>query len=172
MVDVRVEPLGTGHDRTGFDCGVPALNTYLQRQASQDVRRRMAQVFVAVAPAAPSAILGYYGLSAASLNRADLPPEMAKRLPHYSIPAAILGRLAVAVSGQGRGTGTFLLLDAFRRVLQVSTTMAVHAVVVDAKDEPAVLFYSRYGFVPFPSTPRRLFLPLDTIAASGLLANE
>jgi hypothetical protein len=35
-------------DRAAFSCGQPALDAYLQRQASQDVRRRVAQVFVAV----------------------------------------------------------------------------------------------------------------------------
>jgi hypothetical protein len=41
-----IEPLGAHHDRTAFSCGEPALDAYLQRQASQDVRRRVAQVFV------------------------------------------------------------------------------------------------------------------------------
>lgn len=170
MDDVRVEPLGSHHDRSAFDCGEPALNLYLQRQASQDVRRRMALVFVAYTAEAPSAVLGYYSLGATSFDRADLPPETAKRLPHYPVPAAILGRLAAAVGGQRQGRGEFLLLDALHRVLSASALMAVHAVVVDAKNERAATFYAHYGFRAFPSTPLRLFLPLDTIAASGLVS--
>ncbi|MFD1960679.1 hypothetical protein ACFSHP_19770 [Novosphingobium panipatense] len=32
----------TRHDRSGFSCGVEALDRYLQSQASQDARRRVA----------------------------------------------------------------------------------------------------------------------------------
>ena len=30
-----VEPLGSQHDRERFDCGIPALNDYLRKQAHQ-----------------------------------------------------------------------------------------------------------------------------------------
>ncbi len=73
-----IEPLGSHHDRTAFSCGEPALDSYLQRQASQDVRRRVAQVFVAVGDA-PGKIAGYYSLSAASFEKDELPPGLAKR---------------------------------------------------------------------------------------------
>lgn len=168
MAEFQVEPLGAHHDRLAFDCGIAALNLYLQRQASQDLRRRVAQPFVAVEPASPTAILGYYSLSATSIDRADLPPEAAKRLPHYPVPAAILGRLAVDRGAQGRGLGEFLLFDALHRVLRASASLAVHALIVDAKDEAATRFYARYGFRALPLAPLRLFLPLDTIAKAGL----
>lgn len=162
-----IEPLAAHHDRAAFACGEPALDTYLRRQAAQDVRRRVAQVFVAVG-AAPETVLGYYSLSATGFDRAELPPAVAKRLPHYPVPAAILGRLAVDLSHQGRGLGETLLLDAVRRVLRASLALAVHAVVVDAKSERAAAFYAHYGFRPFASTPGRLFLPLATFEQAGL----
>jgi hypothetical protein len=40
MMDYRnlvIEPLTTAHDRTGFYCGVDALDRYIQKQARQDV---------------------------------------------------------------------------------------------------------------------------------------
>jgi len=156
-----IEPLGSHHDRTAFSCGEPALDAYLQRQASQDIRRRVAQVFVAVGDA-PGKIAGYYSLSAASFEKDELPPALAKRLPHYPVPAAVLGRLAIDREQQGRGLGETLLLDAIRRVVRASTTIAVYAVVVDTKNERAQAFYERYGFRGFASEPRRLFLPLET----------
>jgi len=162
-----IEPLGPHHDRTAFSCGEPALDSYLQRQASQDVRRRVAQVFVAVGDA-PGKIAGYYSLSAASFEKDELPPALAKRLPHYPVPAAVLGRLAVDRAQQGRGLGEMLLLDAIRRVVRASTTIAVHAIVVDAKNERARAFYERYGFRAFATGPRRLFLPLETFGKLGL----
>lgn len=162
-----IEPLAAHHDREAFHCGEPALDAYLRRQASQDVRRRVAQVFVAVGDK-PSQIAGYYSLSATSFERAALPPELAKRLPHYPVPAALLGRLAVDEAHQGRRLGEALLLDAARRVLRASAALAVYALVVDAKNERARGFYERYGFRRFPDTPSRLFLTLDTFVKAGL----
>lgn len=162
-----IEPLARHHDRDGFTCGEPALDAYLRRQAAQDVRRRVARVFVAVGDE-PRKILGYYSLSATSFDRAELPPAAAKRLPHYPVPAAVIGRLAVDLVCQGRGLGELLLLDAVRRVLRAGAALAVYAVVVDAKNERARAFYRRFGFRPFASLPRRLFLPLETFRKAGL----
>jgi ribosomal protein S18 acetylase RimI-like enzyme len=162
-----IEPLGSHHDRKSFSCGEPALDAYLQRHASQDVRRRVAKVFVAVGDT-PDKIAGYYSLSAASFEKDELPAALARRLPHYPVPAAVLGRLAVDLGQQGRGLGETLLIDAIRRVVWASAAMAVNAIVVDAKNERAQAFYERYGFLRFASAPRRLFLPLETFETLGL----
>ena len=162
-----IEPLGSHHDRSTFSCGEPALDAYLRRQASQDVRRRVAQVFVAVGDD-PGSIAGYYTLSAASFHKSELPQALAKRLPHYPVPAAVLGRLAVDQSRQGRGLGEVLLLDAIRRVVRASTEIAVYAMIVDAKDSRAQAFYERYGFRVFADEQHRLFLPLETFEKLGL----
>ena len=162
-----IEPLGPHHDRASFSCGDPALDIYIRKQASQDARRRVAQVFVAVANK-PEEIAGYYTLSAASFEKHDLPLELAKRLPHYPVPAAVIGRLAVDLHRQGQGLGEFLLLDAILRVVRASDTIGVYAVIVDAKNDRTAAFYKRYGFAAFPSTPGRLFLPLQTFEKLGL----
>ncbi len=158
---LTVEPLGTHHDRASFSCGEPSLDRYIRRQASQDARRRVAQVFVAHAHLSGQ-VAGYYTLSAASFERDDLPAEVARRLPHYPVPAAVIGRLAVNLRSQGSGLGEVLLLDAIRRVVHAGDTIGVYAVVVDALHQRASAFYERYGFVPFPSRPLSLYLPLRT----------
>lgn len=165
---LRVEALGRHHDRDGFTCGVPALDEYLRRQAVQDQERKVAACHVAVPAAAgspgPTAILGYYTLSNYSLQLRELPADVTRRLPKYPmVPAALLGRLAVATLHQGRGLGELLLADALRRTLRVAREIAIHAVVVDAKDHAAASFYARYGFRPFPGEPLRLFQPLSTL---------
>ena len=78
------------------------------------------------------------------------------------------GRLAIASAYQGRGLGEILLLDAIRRIVRATATIAVYAVIVDAKNDRARAFYARYGFRPFASIPRRLFLPLQTFEKLGL----
>jgi GNAT superfamily N-acetyltransferase len=134
--EVVFEPLGPERDRSAFSCGEPVLDDYLRRRAAQDVRRKVARAFVAV-DRATGGIAGYYTLSAASFSRQQLPEAVAKRLPHYPVPAAILGRLAVDRRYQGRGLGELMLADAIKRVLHASEVLAVHAIVVDAKNDRA-----------------------------------
>ncbi|MFD1960717.1 hypothetical protein ACFSHP_20045 [Novosphingobium panipatense] len=93
----------TRHDRSGFSCGVEALDRYLQSQASQDARRRVAAPYVLIEPPSPN-VLGFYTLSNTSLQAADLPAALVKKLPRYPVlPATLLGRLAVNAKGRGRG---------------------------------------------------------------------
>ena len=89
-----VEPLTAAHDRASFSCGVPALDRYLRELATQDIRRRVSNCFVALD--ATGKIAGYYTFAATSLPLTELPPEQAKRLPRFpSFPACLIGRLAV-----------------------------------------------------------------------------
>lgn len=162
-----VEPLGAQHDRRSFSCGEPALDRYLAERASQDIKRRVAQVFIAVGDA-PDKIAGYYTLNAASFRREALSPEFAEKLPHYPVPAALIGRLAVDRAYQGRRLGEYLLMDAARRVVHASREVGIHAIVVDAKGDAARRFYERFGFISFPDTPLRLFLPVETFVKAGL----
>jgi ribosomal protein S18 acetylase RimI-like enzyme len=156
----RLAPLGAEHDRGSFRCGEEALDRYLQTQATQDIRRRIANCFVAV-DAATGQIAGYYTIAAASVPLVDLPPEETRRLPRYpTLPAVRIGRLAVDKRFQGRGLGAALLMDAARRTLPAPP--AVFTLLVDAKNDRAVAFYRRYGFRPLISHPRTLFLPLAT----------
>ena len=160
----RVEPLADHHDRAAFRCGEPALDDYIHRRARQDLRHRVATVFVALGQG-PHVIAGYYTLSAASLDREHLPEAQARRLPHYPVPAAIIGRLAVDENYQGKSLGRFLLFDALHRTLRASQSMAVHAVLVDAKNDAARAFYEKFAFRVLPGVPGRLFIPLGTVVA-------
>ena len=73
-----IEPLGLDHDRTAFTCGREALDLYLKQQASQDIRRRLARVFVCTEPGTP-AILDFYTLSVLSIDISVLPPHPHRR---------------------------------------------------------------------------------------------
>ena len=160
----RVEPLGSQHDRADFSCGVPVLDQYLQRQASQDRRRNAAAVFVLV-DGDSETLAGYYTLSGASVEPASLPVEVARRLPRYdALPATLLGRLAVDQRYRGTGLGKTLLLHALRRALDVNNEIAATVVLVDAKDDAARSFYEAHDFSRLLDQPYRLFLPLLAIA--------
>ncbi|MGA3310388.1 MAG: GNAT family N-acetyltransferase [Xanthobacteraceae bacterium] len=154
-----IEPLGA-HDRSAFACGAPPLDRYLREQASQDVKRFVASCFVAV-EGVTNRIAGYYTLAATSVHANDLPTEVVKRLPRYPVlPAALVGRLAVDQRFHRQGLGSALIADAALRVLKGD--VKAFALIVEAKDENAAGFYRHYGFHPFASRPRSLFLPLAT----------
>ena len=119
------------------------------------MRRRIASCFVAV-DTATDVVAGYYTLSATGVPLADFPADIQKRLPRYpTVPAALVGRLAVDLNYRGRGLGQTLMIDALRRA---ADTMAF-ALVVDAKDSAAAAFYGHFGFIPFGG--KRLAFPLE-----------
>ncbi len=153
-------PLDTAHDRSAFHCDSEPLNRYLREQATQDIRRRVAACFVALAN--ERQIAGYYTLASASLLLADLPASTIKKLPRYpTVPAVRMGRLAVDKAFQGQGLGGALLADALHRAAHAE--IAAFALVVDAKDEAAAAFYGHHGFIALPDSALCLFLPLATI---------
>lgn len=157
LTGITVEPLGRQHDRAAFHCGADGLDRYLKQQARQDADKRVAAPFVAVR-ATEARVLGYYTLSASVLTLADLPDELARKLPRYpQLPVTLLGRLAVDQSTKGQGIGEHLLLDALHRSLTHADKIAAMAVVVDAKDESAAAYYRHYGFIPLQAQPSRHF---------------
>ena len=161
-----IEPLARQHDRTAFSCGLPELDRYLARQVGQDVRRRIARAFVCTAGNS-DVVLGFYTLSALSIDLTSLPEELSRKLPRHPVPCALIGRLAVDRSAHGLGLGRMLLADAVKRVTAVGETVAMHALIVDAANDDAKHFYERFGFAPLTDDPMRLFLPLGHAALRG-----
>lgn len=158
---IRVEILGPQHDRGTFASGIEPLDRYFKAQAGQEARKHIAAPFVLVL--ADGSVGGYYTLSATSLKLAELPPDVARRLPRYPlVPATLLGRLAVDRKHQGKGYGRFLLADALCRA--VRSEISSFAVAVNAKDDAARRFYERESFLPFPDQPMKLFRPMADIA--------
>ncbi|MBL7042674.1 MAG: GNAT family N-acetyltransferase [Pirellulaceae bacterium] len=154
--------LAKHHDRKAFHCGAVELDEYLRQRAGQDMRRRVAAVFVMAPEDEPTRIAGYYSLASASIALAELPDEIVKRLPCYPVVRAILiGRLARDVGFPG--AGKLLLLDALARSLRYTEEVASAVVLVDAKNEQARAFYSRYGFIEVSGVPDRMFLPMNTV---------
>jgi ribosomal protein S18 acetylase RimI-like enzyme len=163
----RIERLAS-HDRTRFACGVPALDRYFRELATQDVRRRVSNCFVAVD--ATGQVAGYYTFAATSLPLGNLLRDQARRLPRYpAFPACLVGRLAVDQQFRGQGLGAALILDAVTRAMRAEP--AIFALVVDAKDEAAAGFYEHLGFHRFAARPMTLYRPIAE-AASRLAAGK
>ena len=156
-------PLDVAHERAGFNSNSEPLNRYLREHVTQDIRRRVAACFVALADG--QRIAGYYTLASASLLLADLPASTSKKLPRYpTVPTVRMGRLAVDQAFKGQGLGGALLADALDRAAR--SEIAAFAMMVDAKDEVAAAFYRHHGFIALPDSPLTLFLPLATVQRS------
>ncbi|QDU70880.1 GNAT family N-acetyltransferase [Mucisphaera calidilacus] len=156
-----IEPYAS-HDRSAFDCGHPDLNTYAARHLGQYERNRLAKHWVAVEqPNGP--ITGFYAISQHALDTQSLPHRIRKRLPRHPVPCSLLGRLAVDRRHQGRHLGEILLFHAFSTVLRASREIGTFALIVDAVDDNAANFYTRYGLVPLEHNPLRLMILTQTL---------
>lgn len=160
-----ITPLSRNHDRSGFDCGVPALNTLLKAIARQHNDKGISRTFV-LTDETPH-ILGFFTLTLCEVCAPKLPPTLAARYPHHSLPAVRLARLAVSRKQQGKGYGELLLAEAIQRTLLIADQAGLIGLFVDAKDDKARTFYKWYGFLALPAEPLRLFLPIATLRAAG-----
>lgn len=158
------EALSSQHARDNFDCGVGSLNRYLQKQASQDQKRRSAACFVYCEQ---GIVRAYYTLSSASVGLEELPESWQRKLPKYPrVPTTLMGRLALDRTTRGRRLGEALLFDGLFRALDASLTVASFAVMVDAleADPDPLPFYEQYGFTRLEPNSRTLMVPMSTIA--------
>jgi GNAT superfamily N-acetyltransferase len=153
-------PLGAGHDVAEFDCGVPSLDEYLVRRALHDQNAGKARTFVI---AQGGRVVGYFSVSASSVEPVDATERSAKGQGAQPIPAVLIGRFAVDAAYQGRGLGEAMLLEALSKCVQAADTIGARVVLVHAIDERARSFYLRYGFEVSPTDPLHLMLLMKDI---------
>lgn len=153
--------LDKSHDRSGFDCGIQELNTFLKATARQHVKKGISRTFV-LTDGTP-VILGYFTLTLCEVESDLLPTTLAHKYPIHPLPAVRLARLAVSRKFQGKGFGELLLSEVIYRTALIAEQAGVIGLFVDAKNDSAKNFYLRYGFLAIPEQPLKLFLPIETI---------
>ena len=152
-------PIASQHRVSAFDCGEEALNAYLRKFALVNHQAGYGRTFVVCDEA--DTVFGYYTLTASQVLHENASERLARGAARHPIPVVLLARLAVDQTAQGRRLGQSLLLDAIRRVLNVSESLGVRALLVHAKHERASDFYRRLaGFEPLPGDPLALCLLL------------
>jgi GNAT superfamily N-acetyltransferase len=155
-------PLAAGHDLTGFDCGEPALNDWLQQRALKN-ESRFSRTYVVCDD---NRVVAYFCMSAGAIEREAAPGRVRRNAPD-TIPISVIGRLAVSKAYAGRGLAADMLSDALRRIAVASQSIGIGAVLVQAKDEKAKRFYLACAeFVEYPADSRTLFLPIETVIAA------
>lgn len=157
---LRFEPFDRKrHDRSGFDCGVAALNEYLRTSLGQHGRRDLTRGYVAVD--AGNRIVGYFTLAAGRLS-VNVFPERGGLPAKMPLPTTLLGRLAVDRAWQGQGIGAALLAYALRVAVEGADSIASAVIEADAKDDTARSFYTRFGFRSLTDDRLHMFLPMET----------
>ncbi|MGK5094248.1 GNAT family N-acetyltransferase [Deltaproteobacteria bacterium TL4] len=162
MITVQLDK--NKHDRNNFDCGVEALNSYLKVMASQQSKKDNTRTFVIEDENKPEHIIGYYTLTMTPINLEALPVKLQKK-HQKAHSGGLIARLAVDKRYKKQGYGEWLLIDALRKLLLASETVAFPLVIVDAK-EGSSAFYEKFGFVAFQDIPDKLFLTMADIRVS------
>lgn len=157
-------PLTRKHEIEIFDSGSPSLDNWLRHHALQAHRSDSTKVFVAHDK--DERVVGFFALSAGSVEPDDAPERIRKGQGRYPIPIALITRLAVDQSHQGKGLGQALLKDALLRIVEASNTIGIRAIHAHAKDEAAKQFYARFGFEPSPIHSLWMFLLMKDIRKS------
>ena len=166
----RIEPFDPErHHRTGFSCGVEAVDNYFKKTAGKLVSAGNVRLFVMVTP--DGNLIGFYAINAHAVDYRDLPSRFARSRPgHGSIPAAFVAMIGRDQRYSGQGFGSDLLVDALRRITQAADVIGLAVVLLDVLDcgDPERTarrqsLYQSYGFQPLPSNPTRLYLPLATV---------
>jgi GNAT superfamily N-acetyltransferase len=157
-----IQALEKVHEIKNFDCGVSELNRWLQTTAMQHQKNGASKTFVITDEAHPKLVVAYFTMALRGLSPTEeLPKEMQKKLP-LKMPGFTLARLAVATSHKGKGFGEFLLMEAIERAWRAAQSVGGFGLFVDAKDG-AASFYEKYDFIPLPSDPNILVLPIASM---------
>lgn len=167
--DEFVELNTDSHDRESFNCGKEELDDFIKTKASKHRKAGISKTMLLPATEALETgkrqICAFYTITATSISRNDLPPEQAKKLPHYPVPVSLLAQLAVHSDFQGQGLGKITLIKALGQLLEISREMPAYAVIVDCLDEEAEGYYGKYGFEVLcqKNGRTRMYLPMKTI---------
>ncbi|PKH28466.1 GNAT family N-acetyltransferase [Shewanella sp. ALD9] len=152
------------HDRNRFNCGIDALNHYLKVMASQQSTKDNSRTFILEDDNDNSHIIGFYTLTMTPIDLKALPDKLQKKY-QSSTSGGLIARLAIDDRYQGQGFGEWLLIDALRKLLAASDSVAFPVVIVDAKDG-ATHFYEHYGFQAFQDAENKLFITIADVRAS------
>lgn len=154
------EKLTASHDVSRFECGEPALDSWLKRRALQNEESDASRTYVL---RAGEEIAGYYALATGAIAHAEAAGRVRRNMPD-PVPVIVLGRLAIASKFQGRGIGAALLRDAVLRILQAAEIAGIRAILVHAISDQAKHFYEKYGFIPSPADPMTLMITVAEAA--------
>lgn len=156
------EPLATHHIIDAFDSGVPTLDDWLKRRATQNQASGASRTFVVCDN---DTAIAYYALASSAIAPAATPGRFRRNMPD-PIPVVVLARLAISRSHQGKGLGRALFQDAAQRVIYAAETIGIRGLLVHAISEEAKAFYLRLGLELSPIEPMTLMTTVADLRAA------
>ncbi len=151
------------YDYRSFCCGEGQLDDWLGQYAGQNQKRWETRTYLLVNSKAESReIYGYFAMQPTQI----LPDEASLvrgRGAKYPMPATHLVKLAISDNVQRQGLGGRLIAEAMRISLEAAELIGSVVLIVDAINENAKSFYSKYGFTPLQNDSMRMFMPMKTI---------
>lgn len=159
MTLVPPEPLADHHLLADFSSGVPALDDWLRRRARANQASGASRTFVLCEG---TRVVAYYALASGAVRQTEAPGRLRRNMPD-PIPVAVLGRLAIDRSLQGRGIGRALVRDALLRVVRAGETIGIRGVLVHALSAEARAFWLAVGFEASPLDPMTLMATMEDL---------
>lgn len=154
--------LTSSHEVVTFECGESEIDRHLKADARKQNEENLGATYVAVDPAQPAEVHGFYSLQVAELNNAAKPPGQ-KKLKGMSMPIVKVTYFGVQKAKQGSKIGETMLFDIFRRARLVSEHVGCYAVCLEAIDEKVVGFYKKYGMQNYAMDPKKLWISISLI---------
>ncbi|AJC81764.1 GCN5-related N-acetyltransferase protein (plasmid) [Rhizobium etli bv. phaseoli str. IE4803] len=152
-------PLADHHELAEFSSGVAELDEWLRRRARANQAGGASRTFVVCRG---NRVIAYYALASGAVRQPEAPGRFRRNMPD-PVPVAVLGRLAIDQSHQGRGIGRALVRDAGLRLLNAAEILGIRGLLVHAISDDARGFYEAVGFLPSPSDPMMLMVGLHDL---------
>ena len=156
------EPLTAAHDVSAFSCGKPTLDHWLKARALANQEKGFTAVVVVHKA---GRVVGYYGMAPTAVVPSILPRTIRTGQPPNPVPCLLLGQLATDMQWAGQGVGTGLMKHALQRCVLASRLIGGRALMVNAVDEEAALFWQRHGFMVSRDDPLVLLRAISDVAA-------
>ena len=154
---IQIRQLTQSTNVSSFDCGIPELNDFLQRDAYKNQTEWLSVTKVMYLD---DKLVGYFTITPDTLHkgRIDISDKL-NDYPYQKYPAVKLARLAVDYRYQHRGLGKALMREFFYTAHQIAKIEGSRFITVDAKTE-AKTFYQMYLFVPVISGTDSEIIPM------------
>lgn len=158
----RIVRLEADVDLTGFECGEPDLDLWLQRDAFEWQEESRCTVYLAVT--GENEIVGFFSLSMYHLQSRAVKGAVDAS---GNIPAVLLGKFGVDKRFRGpnresRGCGhqgTLLMREIIGKARLISKDIACRLLYVEALNDRLVPWYEKRGFTSLQN-PRKMVLDL------------
>jgi len=154
---IILERLNRTHRRGDFQSGESLVDDWLVTKASQHQEKRLSVTQVLV-DSRNQRVVGFYTLATGQVDFAELPDDIARRLPHRQLPVAVLAWLGVDRNHQSQSLGRRLLSQALRDCHEAGKTFPFVAVILDCLNDSVKAFYLRWDFAEMPGKSYRLYL--------------